>query len=178
MIKKLAPIIFSAAVLFVLFLTFWQRGPGPRLTDISHQMEVDMNIRDFSMIQGQEGRSSWELTSDNAGFLEDKNVLVLDNPVITYHTRNNSGPLVIRASQGMALQKENLVHLWPDVRAHHGEITVNSGKATYMGGENYILLEDNVIFRGRGIMVKSPEARVNLDLDQIVATGGVRTYLP
>ncbi len=178
MVRKLAPIFFSAAVLFVLFLTFWQRSPGPRLTEIRHQMEVDMNIRDFSLIQGQEGKSSWELLSDNAGFLEDKDVFVLDNPAITYHTRDNAGSLVIRASQGMVLQQENLVHLWPDVRADHGEITVNSDKATYVGGENYILLEDNVVFRGRGITVKSPEARFNIDQDQIVATGGVSTFLP
>lgn len=177
MIRKLVPIFFSAAVLSILFLVFWQRSPGPRLIEINQQMEVDMNIREFSMVQGQEGVSSWELFSDNAGFLEDKKVYTLDNPVITYHLRNSSGSLVIRSSKGLVLQEENIVRLWPDVRAEHGEITVNSDKATYMGGDNHILLEDNVVFRGRGIIVNSPRSRINLDDEQIVSTGGVRTLV-
>jgi LPS export ABC transporter protein LptC len=178
MIRKFAPVVFSAAVLFFLFLTFWHKGPGSRLTEISLQMEVDMNIRDFSLVQGQEGRTSFELISDNAGFLDDKDVFVLDNPVVTYHGRNNTGPMVIRASQGMVLQQENRVYLWPDVRAHQGGIKASSGKATYMGQDNYILLEDGVVFTGRGITIKSPQAIVSLDDDRIVATGGVNTLLP
>jgi LPS export ABC transporter protein LptC len=175
MLKKLAPIFFSAAVLFVLFLAFWQRTPGPRLTEIIHQMEVDMNILEFSMVQGHEGNMSWELFSDNAGYLEDKDIFFLDNPVITYHTRDDSGTMVVRASQGMVLQQENIVHLWPDVRADHGDIEVSSDKATYVGGDNHILLEDNVFFNGRGVTVKSPKAKINLDDELIISSGGVST---
>lgn len=177
MIKRLAPVFFSAAVLFVLFLTFWQRTPGPRLTEIRHQMEVDMNIIDFSMVQGHEGEVQWELFSEDAGFLEDKDIFILDNPVITYHAGDGSGLMVIRASQGMVLQRENTVHLWPDVRADHGDLEVRSGKATYLGGENSILLEDDVFFRGRGITVRSPQARIKLDQELIISTGGVSTLL-
>ncbi len=178
MIRKFVPMFFSAAVLSLLFLIFWQKNPTPRFTDPGHQMEVDMNIQDFSLVQGQEGKTSWELISDNAGFLKDNDVFVLDNPVITYHSRNNSGTMVVRASQGMAIQKDNIVHLWPDVRADLGEMTVSSEKAAYIGGDNYILLENNVVFNGRGIIVTSSEAGITLDEDLIVATGDVHTRLP
>jgi hypothetical protein len=177
MIKKLAPVFFSAAVLFVLFLAFWQRTPGPRLTEIRHQMEVDMNILELSMVQGHEGEVQWELFSEDAGFLEDTDVFILDNPVITYHTGDGSGLMVITASRGKVLQRENTIHLWPDVRADHGDLKVRANKATYVGGENSILLEEDVFFRGRGVTVRSPEARIMLDRELIISTGGVSTLL-
>lgn len=177
MIRKFTPILFSITVLLILFVIFWQRGPGPSLTRINHEMEVDMNIRDFSLIQGQKDRNHWELISDNAGFLKDQEVFVLDNPVITYHSTDDSHPLVVRASQGKAFQKENIIHLWPDVEAEQNAIRVNSEKATYIGKDRYVLLEGNVTFSGRGAVVNSPEARINLDTNQITATGGVKTRL-
>ncbi len=177
MIRKLVPFFFSAAVLFILFLIFWRSGPGPRLIEGSYRMEVDMNISEFFMVQGQEGRSSLELFSDNAGFIENENIFVLDNPVITYHPANNSDPLVVRASQGKIFQDENIVRLWPDVLADHGEIKVKSEKAAYRGGDNIIILEDNVVFSGRGITVTSPQATINLDDELVVSTGGVKTSL-
>ncbi|MFP4083350.1 MAG: LPS export ABC transporter periplasmic protein LptC [Desulfonatronovibrio sp.] len=177
MIKKFTPILFSVAVLFILFVIFWQRGPGPSLTRINQEMEMDMNIRDFNLIQGREDKSRWELASDNAGFLKDQEVFTLDNPVITYHNQDDSDPLVVSASQGKAFQKEGIVHLWPDVQAEQNGIKVNSEKATYKGDNGFVLLEGNVIFSGKGVMVNSPEARINLDNNRITAVGGVKTRL-
>ncbi|MFO7728526.1 MAG: LPS export ABC transporter periplasmic protein LptC [Desulfonatronovibrio sp.] len=177
MIKKFTPILFSTAVLFILFVIFWQRGPGPSLTRINQEMEVDMNIKNFSLIQGRKDKSRWELVSDNAGFLKDQQVFTLDNPVITYHGQDDSDPLVVSASQGKAFQKDNIVQLWPDVQAEQNKIKVNSQKATYRGKDGFVLLEGNVIFSGRGVRVNSPEARINLDNNRITAAGGVKTRL-
>lgn len=177
MIKKFTPILFSITVLFILFVIFWQRGPGPSLTRINQEMDMDMNIRDFSLIQGRKDKSRWELKSDNAGFLKDQEVFTLDNPVITYHKPDDSRPLVVSSSRGKAFQKENIIRLWPDVQAEQNGIKVNSEKATYMGKDGFVLLEGNVIFSGRGVRVNSPEARINLDNNRITATGGVKTRL-
>ena len=178
MIRKFVPLLFSAAVLSLLFIVFWQRGPAPRFADISQQMEFDLNIKKFSLTQGHDGRSTWEIVSDNAAYIKDQDVFLLENPVITFHHQNNSDPLTIRASQGMAKQQDSTIHLWPDVSAVHGGIKVNSDRASYVDAEKYVFLEDNVIMQGRGIEVKSSQAGFNLETYHLQATGGVSTLLP
>lgn len=178
MLKRLTPLLFSAVVLSLLFLTFWQRSPAPSLTEITRHMEVDMNIVDFRLNQASEGRILWELVSDDAGFLQKEDLFVLRNPVITYFTENDSKTMIIRASHGQVHQVDNIIHLWPDVRADYEDIVVNARRATYSGGDSFIFLEDDVVFEGRGIILKSPEAMIYLDEDILEATGGVRTLLP
>ncbi len=178
MIRKFIPLLFSAAVLSLLFIVFWQRGPAPRLADISHQMEFDMNIRQFSMIQGHDGHSRWDIVSDNAAYIKDQEVFLLDHPLITFHNQNNSDPLTIRASQGMATQQDSTVHLWPDVNAIHGEIQLHSDRASYVDADRYVFLEGNVVLQGNGIEVRSPRASFSLETYHLQATGGVSTLLP
>ncbi len=177
LLRKSAPLLFSAAVLSLLFLIFWQRGPMPRIAETFHHLEVDMNIQKFGLIHGEGGESSWELVSESAGYLREEGIFILDNPVITYHTRGSSGPLLIRASNGRASQGDNTIHLWPDVQATQNGLTVNSDKATYTGTDNLILLEENVVFNGRGITVNSSQATISLEDERIKATGEVKTSL-
>ncbi|WP_045210704.1 LPS export ABC transporter periplasmic protein LptC [Desulfonatronovibrio magnus] len=177
MIKKFAPLFFSAAVLSFLFITFWHTSPGPGLTDLNVEMEVDMNIRDFTMTKGRDGRQTWKVISDNAGFVREDDLFVLYNPVITYYTEEDSAPVVITASHGQALQTENMVHLWPDVRADYGGLIIESGRASYMGEEDFILLREGVTFVGNGMALNSPEARFYLNEDRLEALGGVKTLL-
>ncbi|WP_028574081.1 LPS export ABC transporter periplasmic protein LptC [Desulfonatronovibrio hydrogenovorans] len=177
MIKKIAPAIFSIGVLFFLFVLFWQQGPGPRITDISRQMEVDLNILDLHLVRGEQGKSLWELVSAEAGYLRDEDVLILTSPEITYFAGNDDGPLVIRAVHGRYDQTEEVIHLRESVRAEHHGMVVDSDKATYRADDSFILLENNVKFRGRGIMMESPVAHVFLDEDRVIALGGVSTRL-
>lgn len=177
MIKKFAPLIFSVAVLSLLFVTFWQRGPGTKIGETVRQMEVDMNIQDFSLVQGKDGRPTWKLLSESAGYLKDEQIFILKNPVVTYYFQDDSLPLTIEASEGRASQHKNRIDLWPDVQAVYNEITVNSREATYFGGENSILLKNDVVFRDQNMVLKSPEARIMLDEEKMTASGGVKTFL-
>ncbi|MFN2341793.1 MAG: LPS export ABC transporter periplasmic protein LptC [Desulfonatronovibrio sp.] len=164
-------------ILSLLFVTFWQRGPGTQLGETVRQMEVDMNIQDFSLVQGKEGRPTWKLLSDSAGYLKDEGTFILKNPVITYYSQDNSLPLTIRASEGRVFQQENRIDLWPDVQAVYNEIIVNSHEATYFGGENSILLKKDVVFSGNNMLLESPEARIMLDEEKMTASGGIKTFL-
>ena len=176
-IKKFAPLIFSVAILSLLFVTFWQRGPGTQFSETVRQMEVDMDIQDFSLVQGKDGRPTWKLISESAGYLKGEDVFILKKPVITYYSQDDSLPLIVEASEGRAFQQENRIDLWPDVQSVYNEITVNSREATYFGEENSILLKNDVVFRGNNMLLKSPEARIMLDEEKMTASGGVKTFL-
>ncbi len=175
MLKNLVPIVLSLLLFILLLSMFWREAPGPQRTD--QDMEVDLNIKDFTLTQGQEGRQLWELDASEAGFLRAENDFLLHEPVMTHFGNNGSEPVKIWAVHGRVDQDEQTIYMWEDVQAESQEMQTSANKATYKEGDRYILLEEDVVFTGRGLVVNTPMARILLDEDKILATNGVRTNI-
>ncbi len=178
MYKRLAPAGLGLLLLALLLSMLLRNTPGPGRIGFDPDMQVDLNIQALTLIQGVEGRSLWELKAREAGFLRRENQILLNEPVFTYFGDNDADTLKIWSSQGKVSQDDQVVHMWPDVRAQSGELHAKADSAVYMEKDGRILLEDNVVFSGRGMVIRAPRATIFLEKDMIVATGGVGTSIP
>ncbi|EFI33616.1 protein of unknown function DUF1239 [Desulfonatronospira thiodismutans ASO3-1] len=177
MLKKAFPIILTVMLMFFLLSIFWRETPGPRQVDFDQDLEVDLNIRDLTLVQSGRDKKIWELDAKQAGFMRKENIYLLQEPVMTYFGEKNGEPVEIRAARGRIDQDSGTLYMWPDVKARSGGLYTTSEKATYKEGEGHVLLEDNVSFTGRGMRVDTPRALIMLEEDKIVATQGVRTSI-
>ena len=177
MLKRAVPVILSIMLMLFLLSIFWRDTPGPQKVDFDQDLEVDLNIKDLTLVHSGQDKKLWELDAKQAGFMRRENIYLLQEPVMTYFGQDNSDPLEIRASQGRIDQDSGTIHMWPDVKARSGGLYTTSGKALYQEGAAHVLLEDNVAFTGRGITINTPRALIMLEEDRIVATQGVRTTI-
>ncbi|MFW5730258.1 MAG: LPS export ABC transporter periplasmic protein LptC [Desulfonatronovibrionaceae bacterium] len=177
MIKRIAPIFLSTLVLLILFLVFWKSSSGPRFSQTARKMEMDMNMTDFSIARGGQGRLSWELSAEKAAFVREHGRFSLVRPEITYHGPENSTPMIITSSRGEILHRQNQISLWPDVRAVQDRLIIHSGRAVYHGREELIHLDEDVTFQGDDMVINSRRARIYPKKNMVVAEKNVRTRL-
>ena len=177
MLKRIVPVILSIILMLFLLSIFWRDTPGPQKVDFDQDLEVDLNIKELTLVQSGQDRKLWELDAKQAGFMRKENIYLLQEPAMTYFGEENSEPLEIRASRGRIDQDSGTIHMWPDVKARSGGLYTTAEKATYKEGDAHVLLEGNVAFTGRGITVNTPMALIMLEEDKIVATQGVKTSI-
>ena len=177
MLKRIVPAILSIMLMLFLLSIFWRDTPGPQKVDFDQDLEVDLNIKELTLVQSGQDKNLWELEAKQAGFMRRENIYLLQEPVMTYFGEENGEPLEIRACRGRIDQDSGTVYLWPDVKARSGGLYTTSEKATYKEGDAHVLLEGNVSFTGRGITINTPRALIMLQKDKIVATQGVKTTI-
>ncbi len=175
--NKLIPALLSLLLIAGMLFIFLKDTPGPKKIDFDRDMQFDLNIEGLTLEQGGGEKKFWELEASRAAFLRVENEYLLFEPVMIYYRQDESPPLRIQASQGRINQNDQVMQMWPDVRAESDGLTTRSDRATYLEDSGCILLEGNVVFTGRGVVIKASSGLIDLEEDTIAATGGVQTNI-
>lgn len=176
MLRRLAVLLLVLALFglmtYVLVKLTEQTGLMPDLGDIAANVEVEMAAKDVELHHGEEGRLIWRLRAQGASYDEEKGLVLVQAPSISYFTLPDNDELRVTATHGSVDQATSAVTLWPDVMARYEKSSLTAPEIVY-DGNGLLTATGGVVVQQEGVMLRAPVVSYDLDESLFVAEGGV-----
>ena len=168
-------LICLSVLTFSLSLTLGKQGPA--LPDFRSLMHADIQVRDFSFIQTQNGHSEWEIKASHAEIFEDQNEAVLKELEVQFMQPDGRG-MTLRGKQGRLDTQKNDFEI--SSGDHEIEIIFSNGyriatrSLKWTNQDQRILTSDPVEIKGPGLKIKGQGMEAHLASRELRVLSDVR----
>lgn len=182
--------LLSGALLILAVLgTWWAierfRTPDKPLPVVAPGVDLSMEGVTFS--QGEAGKLLWNLKSKHAEYAQDKGLVRLTEPELTYVPRQDgkeiggagegNGTVRVISPLGEVDKSGRYARLWSGVRISYRDLTVLGEELTYSGDDRDLILTGNVQLLRGGMEMRTGRIIIHLDSGAITADGGVEAVM-
>lgn len=178
--KRLIWVLVTVAALGVAAYAAWHFSGLDRaareVAKAAKDTQVDVSVQGLTLSKGKEGRLSWTLSAQRAEYLQEQGRIRVYNPLLVYYADDRKGrrrEVTVSAPQGEVDQGKEEADLGPAVRIESDNSTIHADTLHYAGAGRTLLLSGNVVLVHPQITMKAKTVVLDLNTNEITASGGV-----
>lgn len=145
--------------------------------ELQAELDVDLSLKGVTLSQGEKGELHWELKAEKAQYVQEKSMVEVTSPVISYKVTGGETMLTVQAPKGAIWQDQERARLWPDVRATYEQNVLTASELLYNGEQRSLELHGEVTLSGPRFVCRTAVLRYLLQEDVILAENGVDATL-
>lgn len=165
------------------WLLYRQLSRGAEVAGISGALDmlpgIAQRIRKFRRVKVENGRKVWEVSAEEARYLEEEGLVVVIRPDAAFYTEDGE-EISLRSREGrLFLQDRALerVRLSGGVRGRLGPYRVSTRQAEYYGESRQVVVPGRIRLSGGGLQVRAEGLDVRLPANRLRLRGPVRMVL-
>ena len=158
--KKL---FFLVLIGFVLGVLAWNFGRQQKEEDSFPDLPVEMELDDFELIHGSEGRKSWQLKAEKSSYEKEKEKIRLVRPDFVFFRPEDDSEVKVSSLYGRLNRKKGTIHLWPRVRAEYEQTIIQADRMEYDDSYRELVFYGDVHIQYPDMQAKSQNGLFDLE---------------
>jgi LPS export ABC transporter protein LptC len=142
--------------------------------------EVTQRIQDFRRVKMEKGRAVWEITAEEAQYLDDTRQVVVREPRVTFWLEDGERRVQVRGAEGRLVldgQEVQSLTLRGKVAVRLDDLELETEEATYVRARDVIISPVPVVLRGPTLEVSGQGMEMEVGPQQVRLLGTVHTTL-
>jgi LPS export ABC transporter protein LptC len=141
--------------------------------------DVTQRIRDFHRVKVDDGRKIWEVAAKEARYLEDEQLVVVEQPLVSVFLRDGR-VVALRGKRGRVFlggRDLEAVELSGQIDVRLGDYTLRSDFARYDRGRDLITVPGDVEITGDGLELHGKQMAIDVKAQHLKLARDVRMTL-
>jgi len=136
---------------------------------------ADIALEKIRLVEDKHGRKTWELEAKAAQQNNDQNIMILEEPKVTYYTEEGRS-LIVTAKQGKVHQDSKDMELLGDVRLTSSDgYTLKTNSLRYDHEKKKVTTPDLVEIEGDSMRLVGKGMQVDMEAQTLKILNGVKT---
>mgnify|MGYP006298605425 CR=1 FL=1 len=165
--KQLPVGLAVLAVACIAIALNWYFTPEKESRSEDVEQAVQAEMRDITFLHGKDGELVWRMQATRAGLGEDRTVVSMDEPEITYAFEGNQ-TLVASSEKGEYDRANRTAAFWSDVSGQYGAVRFTAERMEYAANEESIALLGGVLVTRGNASIRSKRADLQIDSQRVV----------
>ncbi|MCF8105417.1 MAG: LPS export ABC transporter periplasmic protein LptC [Desulfohalobiaceae bacterium] len=125
--KLLLPVLIG----LVLGFLAWNFTRQPEEKGTSRDIPVEMELEDFELVHGSQGRKSWQLKAEKSSYEKEKERIKLFRPNFVFFRPEDDAVIRVSSLHGLLDREKETIQLWPRVRADYEQTRIRADRMEY-----------------------------------------------
>ena len=140
---------------------------------LDEDTQVDLALEKIELTQGEEGAPQWKLKAAKAQYQQEKGLVEVVSPEVTYYESNGTQGVTVKADNGLVEQERETVRLWGAVSADTGQTLIGSEEMLYSGEDRTLLMTGQVLMQSEHFNCTTPTLLYHMETQAFELNQGV-----
>ncbi len=174
--KKTILFLLGLSIAGIILATMYVRDDEP-VARKQPAVDADLSLEGVTLRQGKDGRLVWTLNATSADYRKEQGFVVVSDPEILYFQEGESEPVYVEGDHGRIDQKNDQADIWSNVVARYQGSRLTTASLHYNGTSSQLFFREDVVIRGRDMVLTADSATAELATKRLAAHGRVKAVL-